>query len=80
MKFKNKKTGAIVEVSLKAVEGMYKNNSLYEEVKEDKPNNSNTKTKEPTVAEIKEKLTELGIEYPDNANKATLLTYLPQKD
>lgn len=80
MKFKNKKTGAIVETSLKAVEGMYKNNSLYEEIKEEKTNNSNAKPKELTVAEIKEKLTELGIEYPDNANKATLLTYLPQKN
>lgn len=80
MKFRNKKTKAIIETSLKVVEGMYKNNPLYEEIKEEKANNSNVKPKELTVAEIKEKLTELGIEYPDNANKATLLTYLPQKD
>lgn len=80
MKFRNKKTKAIIETNLKIVEDMYKKNPDYEEIKEEKTNNSNAKAKEPTVAEIKEKLTELGIEYPDNANKATLLTYLPQKD
>lgn len=79
MKFKNKNTGAIIESCLEVVVQMYKNNPRYEEIKEGNSSN-NAKSKELTVNKIKEKLTELGIEYPDNANKATLLTYLPQKN
>ena len=37
------------------------------------------KTKEPTVAELKAKLDELGIEYDKKANKEVLLTLLPQE-
>lgn len=80
MKFRNKKTNTVIEVHLEATARMYKNNSRYEEIKEELADNNNIKPKELTVVEIKEKLTELGIEYPDNANKATLLTYLPQKN
>lgn len=34
MKFKNKKTGAIVETNIKAVEELYAKKSDYEEIKE----------------------------------------------
>ena len=34
MKFKNKKTGVIIETTVKVVEDMYKNKPEYEEVKE----------------------------------------------
>lgn len=37
------------------------------------------KIKEPTVAELKAKLDELGIEYDKKANKEVLLTLLPQE-
>lgn len=37
------------------------------------------KVKEPTVAELKAKLDELGIEYDKKANKKVLLTLLPQE-
>lgn len=36
-------------------------------------------TKEPTVAELKAKLNELGIEYDKKATKEVLLTLIPQK-
>lgn len=36
----------------------------------------NKKVKEPTVAELKAKLDELGIEYDKKANKEVLLTFL----
>lgn len=39
----------------------------------------NKKVKEPTVAELKAKLDELGIEYDKKANKEVLLTLLPQE-
>lgn len=39
----------------------------------------NKKAKEPTVAELKAKLDELGIEYDKKANKEVLLTLLPQE-
>lgn len=71
MKFKNKKTGVIVETTVKVIEDMYKNKSEYEEVKEGK--------KEPTVAEIKAKLTELNIQFDDKAKKEDLLALLPQE-
>lgn len=40
---------------------------------------ASSKQKEPTVAEIKAELDELGIEYPSNATKAQLLALLPQE-
>lgn len=36
-------------------------------------------TKEPTVAELKAKLDELGIEYDKKATKEVLLTLIPQE-
>lgn len=39
----------------------------------------NKKVEEPTVAELKAKLDELGIEYDKKANKEVLLTLLPQE-
>ena len=36
-------------------------------------------TKEPSVAELKAKLDELGIEYDKKATKEVLLTLIPQK-
>ena len=72
MKFKNKKTGKIVETSVKVVEDMFKRNSDYEIIAEPK--------KELTVPEIKAKLDELGIEYDKNANKATLTALLPNEE
>lgn len=71
MKFKNKKTGVIVETDVKEVENLYKNKSEYEEIKE-------TKAKEPTKSEIQAKLEELGIEYDKNANKESLLALLSE--
>ncbi|MCI8618348.1 MAG: hypothetical protein HFJ60_09000 [Clostridia bacterium] len=73
MKFKNKKTGVVVETTVKEIEEMYKNKSEYEEVKEV------VKPKEPTKAEIQAKLDELGIEYEEKASKAELLALLPQE-
>lgn len=72
MKFKNKKTGKIVETSVKVVEDMFKRNADYETIAEPK--------KELTVPEIKAKLDELGIEYDKNANKATLTALLPNEE
>ena len=69
MKFKNKKTGAVVDTVL---EDYYNRNPQWEKVEKE------TK-KEMTIAEIKATLTELGIEYDENAKKADLLTLLPQK-
>lgn len=80
IKFRNKATKAILIPQSDSIIKQMRESDRYEEIKEEKTNNSNAKPKELTVAEIKEKLTELGIEYPDNANKATLLTYLPQKN
>lgn len=40
---------------------------------------SESKPKELTKAEIQAKLDELGIEYDNNATKATLLALLPQE-
>lgn len=71
MKFRNKKTGAIiVPYSSTMIEEM-KKSEKYEEIKEEQ--------KELTVAEIKEKLTQLGIDYDEKASKKTLLALLPQK-
>lgn len=75
MKFKNVKTGAILEPNSKFTEEQMKKSDMYIEIgKESKP-----KGKEPTVAEIKAKLDELGIEYDDSAVKADLLALLPQE-
>lgn len=71
MKFKNKKTGVIVETTVKVIENMYKNKSEYEEVKAVK--------KELKVDEIKAKLTELNIKFDDKAKKEDLLALLPQE-
>lgn len=42
-------------------------------------NNKNNKPKEPTIAEIKDKLKELGIEYDDKAKKEDLIALLPKE-
>ena len=77
VKFRNKTTKAILIPQSDSM----RESDRYEEIKESASNNNNNnKPKELTVKEIKEKLTELGIEYPNNANKETLLTYLPQKN
>ncbi len=77
MKFRNKKTGAILIPTSNSIIEQMKKSDRYEEIKE---NIQNVKEpKEPTVAEIKAKLDELGIEYDKKATKADLLTLLPQK-
>lgn len=48
-------------------------------VQEEGASKASIRAKEPTVAEIKAKLDELGIEYPANATKAELLALLPQE-
>lgn len=72
MKFKNKKTGAIVNVIDYIHINMYSHNSKWEKVEE-------TTEKELTVVEIKQKLDELGIEYDKKAKKDELLALLPQE-
>lgn len=62
----------------------FKENSLEKENKELKAKLAKfeaekQKVKEPTVAELKAKLDELGIEYDKKANKEALLTLLPQE-
>lgn len=56
-----------------------KNAKLIKENEELKEKNKEKAIKEPTVAELKAKLDELGIEYDKKANKETLLTLLPQE-
>ena len=81
VKFRNKTTKAILIPQSDSIIKHMRESDRYEEIKESASNNNNNnKPKELTVKEIKEKLTELGIEYPNNANKETLLTYLPQKN
>ena len=54
--------------------------ALTKENEELKAENAKLKEKkEPTVAEIKAKLDELGIEYNSKANKEELLSLLPQE-
>lgn len=71
MKFKNIKTGAILEPNSKFTEEQMAKSDMYVEVKE--------VSKEPTVAELKAQLTELGIEFNANATKKDLLELLPQE-
>lgn len=73
MKFRNKKTKAVVNVTDYVHINMYSNNSRWEKIEE------KTETKELTVAEIKEKLEELGIEYDKKAKKEELLALLNQE-
>ena len=80
VKFRNKTTKAILIPQSDSIIKQMRESDRYEEIKESASNNNNNKPKELTVKEIKEKLTELVIEYPNNANKETLLTYLPQKN
>lgn len=72
MKFKNKKTGAIVVTTVDTIEKLYAKKAEYEQVKEEGE-------KELTVAEIKAKLKELNIVFNDKAKKAELLALLPQE-
>ena len=51
----------------------------YEKVKKELEELKKAKTKEPTVEEIKLKLTALGIEFSDNAKKKDLIALLPKK-
>ena len=51
----------------------------YEKVKKELEELKKAKTKEATVEEIKLKLTELGIEFSDNAKKKDLIALLPKK-
>lgn len=48
-------------------------------VQDEVQSKASSKAKEPTVAEIKAMLDELGIEYPSNATKSELLALLPQE-
>ncbi|HJJ05168.1 MAG TPA: HeH/LEM domain-containing protein [Clostridiaceae bacterium] len=73
MKFKNKKTNEIVETKGYVQEFAYSHNSEWEKLKE------TSKPKEPTIAEIKSKLDELGIEYDPKAKKEDLIALLPQE-
>lgn len=72
MKFKNKKTGAIVVTTVETIEKLYAKKADYEQVKEEGE-------KELKVAEIKAKLKELNIEFDDKAKKDELLALLPQE-
>ncbi len=72
MKFKNKLTQEIVEANGYAQEFAYTHNSKWEKVEKEKNGDY-------TIAEIKEKLNELEIEYDSNAKKAELLALLPKE-
>lgn len=69
------------EESLKAtIETLEKRNKeLENEINELKKANSKSSA-EPTVAEIKARLKELGINFNDKANKAELLALLPEEE
>lgn len=71
MKFKNKKTGAILVPNTKFVEEQMTKSDLYEIVGE--------KAKEPTVAEIKAKLEDLGIDYAGKTKREDLIALLPEE-
>lgn len=73
MKFKNKKTNEIVETKGYVQEFAYSHNSEWEKLKEA------SKPKEPTIAEIRTKLDELGIKYDPKAKKKDLVVLLPQE-
>lgn len=78
MKFKNIKTGAVLEPNSKFTEEQMEKSNLYVEINVS-TNGKKKEEKNITVSQIKEKLDELGIEYDENATKADLLTLLPQK-
>lgn len=74
MKFRNKKTKAIVEVHGYAQENAYIHNSRWQKIDE-----KEVESKELTVAEIKAKLDELNIDYDKKAKKEELIALLPQE-
>ena len=74
MKFKDKKTNKIVEAKNYTQFFAYSHNSNWEKVEEA------SKPKEPTVAEIKAKLTELNIAFDNNAKKEELIALLPEEE
>lgn len=73
MKFKNKRTGKTVEAKGYVQEFAYSHNSEWEKI------NETSKPKEATIAEIKNKLDELGIDYDSEAKKEDLVTLLPKE-
>lgn len=74
MKFKDNQ-GNIYETENKFVIEQMEKSSMYKKAEGNKESTS----KELTKAEIQAKLDELGIEYDNNATKATLLALLPQE-
>lgn len=74
MKFKDNQ-GNIYETENKFVIEQMEKSSMYKKAEGNKESTS----KELTKAEIQAKLDELGIEYDNNATKATLLALLAQE-
>lgn len=74
MKFKNKKTDEIVEAKNYTQFFAYSHNTNWEKVEE------TAKPKEPTIADIKAKLDELGIEYDSKAKKEDLVALLSKEE
>lgn len=72
MKFKNKITNKIVEADTYTKVFAFTHNSNWEEVKE------SPEPKEPTRAEVVEKLKELNIEFDNKAKKEDLIKLLPE--
>lgn len=71
MKFKNKINQEVVEANTYTQVFAYSHNSNWEKVEA---------KKEPTVAEIKAKLTELNIKFDTNAKKEDLIKLLPKEE
>ena len=69
------KVGNTYKTENKFVIDQMKKSKEYQEINVEKEDSKKTLT----VAEIKAKLDELGIEYDKNANKETLLALLPQE-
>lgn len=75
MKFKDNQ-GNIYETENKFVIEQMKKSNAYVKVGD----KVDIKPQEPTVAELKTKLDELGIEYANNATKAQLMTLLAKEE
>lgn len=79
MKFKNKKTNEIKEVSGYTQEFAYSHNSLWEKVETEKVETNDDKS-DLTVAQIKQILNEKGVGYSGKLGKKDLLELLKKEE
>lgn len=79
MKYRNKSNNEIIEAKGYVQEFAYSHNSNYGKVEEQGDDSGNTKNplENLTVAQLREKLTELGIVFEKNSKKPELLALFP---